>query len=479
MKNLQPTEVFQFFSEINKVPRPSGKSEKINEYLVSFATERNLEYEIDNVGNVIIRKPASQGMENQPGVILQSHTDMVCEKENNLQFDFETQPIETIIDGDWMKAKGTTLGADDGIGMAIALAILNDKELKHGPIECLFTTDEEVGLDGAFGIQPGFMKGKYLINLDSEDEGEIYIGCAGGQNTTATFNYTTEPVPDNYFTMRINIDGLCGGHSGDDIVKRRANANKLLARFLYSSMKKYDVRIIEISGGNLHNAIPRYATALIALPSANKEDIRVDYNVFSAEVEDEFHTTEKNLNFTMVSEQTDQPAIEAQTANRIIMALQAVHNGVYEMSQDIDGIPETSSNIASIRMTDGKLTIISSQRSMTLSSRINEQHAIEAAFLLAGAQVTTNGGYPGWKPKMDSNLLKVTCDTYQDLYGKKPLVKVIHAGLECGLFTEKYPHLELISVGPTMRGVHSPDERLLIPTVELVWKLIIKTLENL
>lgn len=479
MNNLQPTDVFHFFSEINKVPRPSGKSDKINAYLISFANERDLEYDIDEVGNVIIRKPASPGMEEHPGVILQSHTDMVCEKINNLNFDFETQPIETFVDGDWLKAKGTTLGADDGIGMALSLAILNDKKLKHGPIECLFTTDEEVGLDGAFGIQPGFMKGKYLINLDSEDEGEIYVGCAGGQNTTAVFDYTVEPVPQNYFTMRINIDGLCGGHSGDDIVKRRANANKLLARFLYSSMKKYDIRIIEISGGNLHNAIPRYATALIALPSTNKEDIRVDFNIFSADVEDEFHTTEKSLNFTMVSEQTESPSIEVTTAHRIIMSLQAVHNGVYEMSQDIEGMPETSSNIASIKMAEGKLTIISSQRSMTLSSRINEQHAIEAAFLLAGAKVTTNGGYPGWKPKMDSKLLKVTCDTYYQLYGKEPLVKVIHAGLECGLFTEKYPHLELISVGPTMRGVHSPDERLLIPTVDLVWKLIIKTIENL
>ena len=225
MNNLQPADVFHFFSEINKVPRPSGKSDKINTYLTSFANERDLEYDIDQVGNVIIRKPASPGMEEHPGVILQSHTDMVCEKINNLNFDFETQPIETFVDGDWLKAKGTTLGADDGIGMALSLAILNDKKLKHGPIECLFTTDEEVGLDGAFGIQPGFMKGKYLINLDSEDEGEIYVGCAGGQNTTAVFDYTVEPIPQNYFTMRINIDGLCGGHSGDDIVKRRANAN--------------------------------------------------------------------------------------------------------------------------------------------------------------------------------------------------------------------------------------------------------------
>lgn len=479
MNNLQPTDVFRFFSEINKVPRPSGKSDKINAYLTSFANERDLEYDIDQVGNVIIRKPASPGMEEHPGVILQSHTDMVCEKINNLNFDFETQPIETFVDGDWLKAKGTTLGADDGIGMALSLAILNDKKLKHGPIECLFTTDEEVGLDGAFGIQPGFMKGKYLINLDSEDEGEIYVGCAGGQNTTAVFDYTVEPIPQNYFTMCINIDGLCGGHSGDDIVKRRANANKLLARFLYSSMKKYDIRIIEISGGNLHNAIPRYATALIALPSGNKEDIRVDFNIFTSDIEDEFHVTEKTLKFSMTSEQTVLPAIDTETAHRIIMSLQAVHNGVYEMSQDIEGVPETSSNIASIRMAEGKLTIISSQRSMTLSSRINEQHAIEAAFLLAGAKVTTNGGYPGWKPKMDSKLLKVTCDTYYQLYGKEPFVKVIHAGLECGLFTEKYPHLELISVGPTMRGVHSPDERLLIPTVDLVWKLIIKTIENL
>lgn len=479
MTELKPTEVFKFFSEINNVPRPSGKPEKIIAYLKQFAESRGLEHQVDQAGNVIIRKPATPGMENHQGVILQSHTDMVCEKVKDLDFDFDNEAIQTYIDGEWMKAKGTTLGADDGIGMALSLAALDSQDIKHGPLECLFTCDEETGLDGAFAIQPDFMKGKYLINLDSEDEGEIYIGCAGGQNTTAQFAYTTEEIPAGYFTIRINIDGLCGGHSGDDIVKKRANANKLMARFLYSSMKKYDLRIIELTGGNLHNAIPRYATALVALPSANKEDLRVDFNVFASEIEDEFHTTEKTLKFTMQSEPSDSPAIEQSTARRIVMALHAVHNGVYEMSQDIDGIPETSSNIASIRMNDGTLTVISSQRSMTLSSRLCEQEAIEAAFLLAGAQVTTNGGYPGWKPNLDSQLLQTAITSYKTLYAKEPKVKVIHAGLECGLFTEKYPHLELISVGPTMRGVHSPDERLHIPSVQLVWNLIAEILKNL
>jgi dipeptidase D len=479
MTELKPTEVFKFFSEINKVPRPSGKPAKIIDYLKQFAESRGLEHEIDQAGNVIIRKPAAPGMENRQGVILQSHTDMVCEKVKNLEFDFNNETIQAYIDGQWMKAKGTTLGADDGIGMALSLAALDSQDIKHGPLECLFTCDEETGLDGAFAIQPDFMKGKYLINLDSEDEGEIYIGCAGGQNTTAQFTYATEEIPADYFTIRINIDGLCGGHSGDDIVKKRANANKLMARFLYSSMKKYDLRIIELTGGNLHNAIPRYATTLVALPSVDKEDLRVDFNVFASEIEDEFHTTEKTLKFTMQSEPSDIPAIEQTTARRIIMALHAVHNGVYEMSQDIDGIPETSSNIASIRMNDGTLTVISSQRSMTLSSRLCEQEAIEAAFLLAGARVTTNGGYPGWKPNLDSQLLQTAISSYKNLYAKEPKVKVIHAGLECGLFTEKYPHLELISIGPTMRDVHSPDERLYIPSVQLVWNLIAEILKNL
>lgn len=479
MAELRPTEVFKFFSEINQVPRPSGKPAKIIAYLTKFAENRNLEHEVDKAGNVIIRKPATPGMEDRQGVILQSHTDMVCEKDKDLEFDFDNQAIQTYIDGEWMKAKGTTLGADDGIGMALSLAALDSQDIVHGPLECLFTCDEETGLDGAFAIQPDFMKGKYLINLDSEDEGEIYIGCAGGQNTTAQFGYTTEEVPAGYFTIRINIDGLCGGHSGDDIVKKRANANKLIARFLYASMKKYDLRIIELTGGNLHNAIPRYASALVAIPSANKEDLRVDFNIFASEVEDEFHTTEKTLKFTMQSETTDLLAIEQTKANCIIMALHAVHNGVYEMSQDINGIPETSSNIASIRMNNGTLTVVSSQRSMTLSSRMCEQQAIEATFLLAGAKVTTNGGYPGWKPNLDSHLLQTASNSYKALYAEEPKVKVIHAGLECGLFTEKYPHLELISVGPTMRGVHSPDERLHIPSVELVWKLIAEILKNL
>lgn len=479
MTQLKPTEVFKFFSEINMIPRPSGKPEKIILYLKKFAESRNLDYVVDSVGNVIIRKPATTGLENRQGVILQSHTDMVCEKVQGMEFDFEHEGIQTYIEGEWMKAKGTTLGADDGIGMALSLAVLADNTLVHGPLECLFTTDEETGLNGAFGIESGFMKGKYLINLDSEDEGEIYIGCAGGQNTTATFKYSMETIPENHFTMRINIDGLCGGHSGDDIVKKRANANKLLARFLYSCMKKYDIRIIDISGGNLHNAIPRYAEAVISLPSQHKEDIRVDFNVFASEVEDEFHTTEKNMKFTMQSISCDKKAIDNKVARNIIMSLQAVHNGVYEMSQDIDGMPETSSNIASIRNNNGEVTVVSSQRSMTLSSRINEQHAIEAAFLLGGAEVKTNGGYPGWKPKMNSELLKTAIASYKQLFGNEPAVKVIHAGLECGLFTEKYPNLELISVGPTMRGVHSPDERLHVPSVELVWKLIVEIIRNI
>lgn len=479
MTTHNTNEVFHFFSEINKVPRPSGKSEKIIAYLTQFAEERGLECEVDEAGNVVIRKAASAGMEDHQGIILQSHTDMVCEKVKDLDFDFETEAIQTYIDGEWMKAKGTTLGADDGIGMAISLAVLDNNDLQHGPIECLFTSDEEIGLEGAFAIQPGFVKGKYLINLDSEDEGEIYIGCAGGQNTTVTFPCPKEEVPSGYFTLRINIDGLCGGHSGDDIVKKRANANKLLARFLYASQKKYDLRVIELQGGNLHNAIPRYATALIALPSAQKESIRVDFNIFASDVEDEFHTTEKNMKFTMESEQSSEPAIEQNTAKRIISALQAVHNGVYKMSQDIDEIPEASSNVASIRMEADTLKIVCSHRSMALSSRTDVQHATEAVFHLAGAETSTNEGYPGWKPNMDSHLLKTAIQSYKDLYGKEPLVKVIHAGLECGLFTEKYPNLELISVGPTMRGVHSPDERLHVPSVDLVWKFIVEVIRNL
>lgn len=473
-------QIFNYFSQINKVPRPSKHEEAMIEFLKEFAKNNGLGCKVDAAGNVLISKPASPGCESKDGVVLQAHMDMVCEKLKDLAFDFMTMPIEAYEDGDWLRAKGTTLGADDGIGIAMAMAALTDESLKHGPLECLFTRDEETGLTGAFAIEPGFMTGKYLINLDSEDEGEIFVGCAGGANSDIKFTFDREAVPQGYIVLKVNFDKLKGGHSGDDINKNRANANKLLVRFLYNIWNKYDARLISISGGNLHNAIPRDAEATFAVPMADKENVRVDFNVFAAEVADEFHVEERNIHCNLESDSANtSDAIDQKSARNIIWALQAVHNGVLEMNQDIKGLVETSSNLASIRTEDNSVKIVTSQRSSTASSLKNVCNTVAAAFQLAGAEVNVADGYPGWKPNMDSHLLKVATKTYRELFDKEPVVRAIHAGLECGLFSEKYPGMDMISVGPTLRGVHSPDECLLIPTVEMVWKHMVRILEEL
>lgn len=477
---LKPKAVFDYFAEINKVPRPSKHEEKMIAYLKGFAEKNGLSFKTDETGNVLIAKPATLGMEGRPTVVLQGHMDMVCEKRSDRVIDFENDPIETFIDGEWMRAKGTTLGADDGIGVALAMAILTDESIKHGPIECLFTRDEETGLTGAFAIEPGFMNGKYLINLDSEDEGEIFIGCAGGVNTDIEFEYYAETMPEGYVAMKVIVDKLTGGHSGDDINKNRANANKILARFLYDIGGKYDVKLCSIDGGNLHNAIPRHAEAVIAVPEEQKHEVRSDFNIFAAAIQDEYHTTEPTAEFVMESVETPETSIDDITANNLITALNAVHNGVYEWSQDIPHFVETSSNLASVKMPEeGKIKIVASQRSSTKSQLDAVCNAVASAFNLAGADVLINEGYPGWKPNPDSELLKITVAKYKELFGKEPKVRAIHAGLECGLFSEKYPGLDMVSFGPTLRGVHSPDEKLLIPTVEMVWRHLVAIIESL
>ena len=472
---MEPKLVFDYFSQINKVPRPSKKEEKIIAFLQDWAKENGIECKTDAAGNVLMRKGATKGMEAKATVIFQGHMDMVCEKTSDRVIDFENDPIETYVDGDWMRAKGTTLGADDGIGVAIAMALLTDKTVEHGPIECLFTRDEETGLTGAFAIQPGFMTGKYLINLDSEDEGEIFIGCAGGANTEATLDVEMENLPAGYFPIRVSIDKLRGGHSGDDINKHRPNAIKLLARFLYEANEKYGIRLIDIQGGNLHNAIPRQAEAVFAVPASAKESVRVDFNVFASEIEAEYHD-ETSMHLAMESADATS-CIKKETADKLILALNAVDNGVYEMSIDLPGLVETSSNLASVHLVDGRVNVVTSQRSSIDSQRRGMSIAISAALQLAGFKTVTAEGYPGWKPNADSTLLKITVDAYKQLFGKEPRVRAIHAGLECGLFSEKYPGLDMVSFGPTLRGVHSPDECLLIPTVEMVWKHILAILK--
>ena len=478
-KDLKPASVFHYFEEVCQVPRPSKKEEKIRTYLVNFAVSHGLEYQMDEAGNVLIRKAAFPGKENLKKVVLQSHMDMVCEKNRDTVHDFEKDPIETYVDGEWLKAKGTTLGADNGIGVATQLAVLADKDMVHGPLECLFTVDEETGLTGAFALKEGFMSGDILINLDSENEGELFIGCAGGAGTTATFPCPMVKAPEGYFFFRVAVKGLTGGHSGDDINKNRANANKLLNRYLMQLMDRYDLHLCEIDGGNLHNAIPREAHAVCAVPMKDKESVRVDLNVFLAEVENEYAVTEPNLTMELESETACAEVMDKEAMKRFLHSIYAVHNGVYAMSQDIPGLVETSSNLASIKQRDGKIVVVTSQRSSILSSRKDMSQMVRSAFILGGADVETGDGYPGWKPNPSSEILNVAVESYKRLFGTEPKVKAIHAGLECGLFLEKYPSLDMVSFGPTLRGVHSPDERMLIPTVEKFWNHLLDVLAHI
>lgn len=475
---LQPKAVFDCFAEINKIPRPSHKEQKMGAFLVDFGKKHGLETLQDSTGNVLIRKPATKGMENLKTTVLQSHMDMVCEKEAGLNFDFEKDAIQTYIDGDWLKAKGTTLGADDGIGVAMQLAILADNTIQHGPLECLFTVCEEEGLNGAMGLEAGFMKADYLINLDSEDEGLIFVSCAGGANTKATFNVDLEDTPANQFFFKIQISGLTGGHSGDDIEKKRANANKLLARLL-EAFKKYDIRIADIQSGGLHNAIPRDGYAVACVPTQFKENLRVDFNVMTAEFEEEFSATEQNMRFKLESTQPTAKVIDKTSGNNLITALVSVPNGVLAMDQNIPDFVETSSNLASIHLNKDKVNIVTSQRSNIMSARKNASAMVRGVFSLAGADAETGEGYPGWKLDPNSPLLSITVEAYKRLFAKDPEIRAIHAGLECGLFSLKYPHVDMVSFGPTLRGVHSPEERLLIPTVQKVWEHLLETLKNI
>ncbi|MCR5364513.1 MAG: aminoacyl-histidine dipeptidase [Prevotella sp.] len=478
---LKPTVVFQQFAKINEIPRPSKHEEKMIEYLKNWGESHGLDTKIDETGNVIIRKAATPGMENRKTVTLQSHMDMVCDKLVDVEFDFQKDAIKTYVDGEWLTAEGTTLGADDGIGCAIELAILESSDIEHGPIECVFTRDEETGLSGAEGMKPGFMTGDYLINLDSEDEGEIFISCAGGRNTTAQFTMKRDQPDASLFFMRAQLKGLVGGHSGDDINKKRANAIKILGRFLYQEMTRYEgIRLAQMHSGKLHNAIPRDGSFVIGVPSELKENVKADWNIFAAEVEDEFHVTDTSMVWSM--ESTDaEPVIEEPVAKNLVRALQAIDNGVYAICQDEDlgGMVETSSNIASIHTEENEINILSSQRSNVMSNLDNMCATIRATFELAGAKAWSSDGYPAWKMRPHSELTKLVRETYKELFNKEPVVRGIHAGLECGLFAERYPALDMVSFGPTLRFVHTPDERLHIPTVQMVWDHLLLVLKRI
>ena len=479
-KDLKPAGVFHYFEEICQVPRPSKKEEKIIAFLKAFGEKHKLETKVDEAGNVLIKKPATPGMENRKTVVLQSHVDMVCEKNNDVKHDFLTDPIETEIDGEWLKAKGTTLGADNGIGVATELAILADDSIEHGPVECLFTVDEETGLTGAFALQEGFMSGDILLNLDSEDEGELFIGCAGGIDSVAEFTYKEGDGPAGYFCCKVQVKGLKGGHSGGDIHLGLGNANKLLNRFLSQTFKKYDMYLCEIDGGNLRNAIAREAHAVIAIPEADKHALRTDLNVFAAQAEAEYAVADPDLQFTLESENPRAKAIDKDTSKRLLQALYAAPHGVYAMSQDIPGLVETSTNLASVKMKPGNIIRIeTSQRSSIESSKQDIATMVRTVFEMAGASVSFGDGYPGWKPNPHSEILEIAAESYKRLFGVDAKIKAIHAGLECGLFLDKYPSLDMISFGPTLQGVHSPDERMLIPTVQKFWDHLLDILKHI
>ena len=478
---LKPASVFEQFAKINTIPRPSKREEKRIDYLKSWGESHHLETHVDQTGNVIIRKGATPGYEQRKTVILQSHMDMVCDKLVDVEFDFDRDAIQTYVDGEWLRAKGTTLGADDGIGCAIELAILEADDIEHGPLECVFTRDEETGLSGAEGMKSDFMKGDYLINLDSEDEGEIFVSCAGGRNTQARFTFQREEAPQGHFFVKAQLKGLVGGHSGDDINKQRANAIKLLGRFLFQTMSRYEgVRLAQFHSGKLHNAIPRDGMFVISVPSDLKENIKADWNVFAADVADEFHVTEQQMVWTM--ESTDaESVLPADVARHFVWALQAVDNGIYAICQDpeLNGMVETSSNIAAVHTAETELTILSSQRSNVMSNLDNMCATFRATFQLAGAEAWSSDGYPAWKMKAESHLRDTVVACYRELFGHEPVVRGIHAGLECGLFSERYPNLDMVSFGPTLRGVHSPDECLHIPTVQMVWDHLLLVLKRI
>lgn len=479
IRDLEPKLVWEQFDDITKVPRPSKKEGKIIEWLVAFAQKHGFDYQTDETGNVVMRKAATPGFEDRPAVILQSHMDMVCEKNSNVEFDFENDPIETYIDGEWVKAKGTTLGADCGIGMAAALAVLLDNSLEHPAIEALFTVDEETGLTGAFGLGEGMLTGKYLVNLDSEDEGELFIGCAGGVDTVATMTYESEELPEDYLFVRLEIGDLLGGHSGDDIDKGRANSNKLLARFLYNAIDKFQVALAEFDGGNLRNAIPREAFAIVGVPAAEKEDFEERYLEFGQMMMEEFKHTEPRMRFAVSDvEVAPKHVMSNDDMCYLLLTLVGLPNGVLGMSFAMPGLVETSSNLASVKfdLEKQEIKVTTSQRSSVESAKLYAAQHIESVFYLAGFDVEHSDGYPGWAPNPDSKLLTESVECYRRLFNKEPKVRAIHAGLECGLFLEKYPHLEMVSFGPTLRGVHSPDERLEISTVDKFWKLLVELL---
>jgi dipeptidase D len=478
--NLEPKVLWKHFYSLTQVPRPSKHEDKIQEFMMNFGKELGLETIKDEVGNIIIKKPATPGMEDRKGVVLQGHLDMVPQKNSDKDHDFENDPIEAYIDGEWVTANGTTLGADNGIGVAAAMAVLSSDDIAHGPIEALFTCDEETGMTGAFGLKPGLLDGDILINMDSEDEGELYIGCAGGIDLDARFEYAEERAAEGTKAYKLTVKGLKGGHSGLDIILYRGNSNKLLFRFLKKAARDFEMRISSVLGGSLRNAIPRESFATVVIPEGYAADFEAAVKEYEKIFVSELHVKEPDLQF--FAEEVDSLGLgvmDNDTQSRFINAVYATPNGVIRMSDDMEGMVETSTNLAIIKAGEGKIQIAALMRSSVDSAKADLAEMMSSVYELAGAKYTLQGDYPGWKPNPDSEILREMQDVYNKLYGKIPEIKAIHAGLECGLLGSVYTNWDMISFGPTIRYPHSPDEKVNIETVEKFWNYLLETLKNI
>jgi len=479
IRKLEPKALWENFYKLTQVPRPSKHEDAIQAFMMEYCKGLGLETTKDEVGNIIVKKPATPGMENRKGVILQAHLDMVPQKNSGTNHDFETDPIDAFIEGDWVKARGTTLGSDNGIGAAAAMTVLQDNELAHGPVEALFTSDEETGMTGANGLKPGLLDGEILLNMDSEDEGELYIGCAGGIDTIGTFTYEAEELMPNVTPYKISVTGLKGGHSGLDIHLGRGNANKIMNTLLMQASEKFGLRLASIEGGSLRNAIPRESFAIVVVPDANKDAFKAFVEQYEKESQGSFSDADPGL--IIQAERTTMPQnlIDVKTTGNLYEAVDKCPNGVIAMDKNMPDVVETSTNLAVVKSENGKIELASLQRSAVDADKDKIAKDIFDVFTAAGAKAENSGAYPGWKPDVDSPILKTMKEVYNNNWGKVPEVKVIHAGLECGILGAAYPHWDMISFGPTIRNPHSPDEMVNIPTVEMFWNYLVETLKNI
>ncbi|MEO8517388.1 MAG: aminoacyl-histidine dipeptidase [Flavobacterium sp.] len=479
IRNLEPKQLWNKFADLNAVPRPSKKEDRVIAFMKDFGNSLGLETFEDDIRNVIIRKPATPGMENRKAIVLQGHLDMVHQKNNDTVFDFDTQGIDMYVDGDWVRARGTTLGADNGLGVATIMAILESKDIKHPAIEALFTIDEETGMTGALNLKGGILQGQILLNLDTEEDDEIDIGCAGGVDVTAVRSYNEEEVPEDSVGYSITVKGLNGGHSGMDIHKGLGNANKIMNRLLFDGFENFGLQVAEISGGSLRNAIPRESVAKVIVAGMYDEAFAFDMQEIIGDIKTEFKTTEPNLTIEIVKGDLPTKVMDLGVQEGLIRSIYAAHNGVYRMSADMADLVETSNNIARVVVKDGEISIQNLTRSSVETSKFDLANALRSAYELFGCEVTLAGSYPGWTPNVNSEILDVLVGIYEKQNNEKPKVVACHAGLECGILGTNYPDMDMISFGPTIHGAHSPDERASISSAQKYWKFVMEILENI